>query len=153
MSYLSYLGSHWSLFLIVVLAVVGLGIAAWLTKNFWYVLGAVVLVIAGLAYQSSNIDGYKRKAAEDAQAQVLALSKRLLAANMSAALDAQRATADAYLNSRLDTLSRETPPNTGPCLDLAATRRVRAISGSQPNASPVPSRRSTGLFQRRSAAP
>jgi signal transduction histidine kinase len=149
---LSYLGAHWLLFIIVVLATVVLGAAAWFLKNWKLAAAAIVLVIAGLAYQAADMEGYKRKVSEDSAAQVLALSKRLLAVNMAAALDAQRATSDAYLNSKLDALSRETPHNDSTCLDLAATRRVRAITGGI-SLKPSPARRLTGLLPGRSEAP
>jgi cell division protein FtsB len=142
------------LFIIVVLAVVGFGLLAWFTKNLKWVLGAVVLVIAGLAYQSANIDGYKRKAAEDAQAQVSLLQKRIGTLLLAQALDAKRASLDSYFNTKLDALSRETPYNPSPCLDLSAARRVRAISSAKPlSGSRVPSSRLTSVLQRRSEAP
>ena len=153
MAYLSYLGSHWSLFLIVVLSVVVLGTASWFLKNWKLAAAAILLVVAGLAYQSANMEGYKRKVAEDAQAQLSTLKFRLGALQLSQALDAQRATSYAYLNSQLDTLSRETPHNDGACLDLDAARRVRAIGAAQPVAAPVPARRYPSLLQRRSGTP
>lgn len=139
---LSYLGAHWTLFIIVVLGTIGLGALAWFTKNLKYILAAAALVIAGLAYQSSNMDGYKRKVSEDAQAQVRVLQQRLLALSMITQADSQRATADAYLNSQLDTLSRETPHNDGPCLAVSAARRVWAVGqGAKPHTAPIPARR------------
>lgn len=150
---LSYLGAHWTLFLIVVLSAVGLGALAWFTKNLKYVIAAVALTVVGLAYQSSNIDGYKRKAAEDAMEQVHTLQSRLGALQLIAAHDAQQATADAFLNSKLDALSRETPINTGHCLDLSAARRVWAIGSGQALPAPLPARRSPSLLQRRSGRP
>jgi apolipoprotein N-acyltransferase len=150
---LSYLGAHWLLLIIVVLSTVALGLLAWFTKNLKYVLAAVVLVIAGLAYQSANMDGYRRKVAEDAQVQIDALSKRLLAVNMAAAADAKRATADAYLNTKLDALSRETPRNDSSCLDLASARRVWAISGPDALDAPLPARRHPKLLPWRHKGP
>jgi len=150
---LSYLGAHWALFLLVVLSVAGLSAGAWFLRNWKLAAAAIVLTVVGLAYQSSNIDGYKRRAAEQAQEQIQTLQRRLGALQLTAALDAQRATSDAFLNSKLDALSRETPSNAGPCLDLAAARRVRTIGSSEPGPAPVTARRYTSLLQRRSAAP
>jgi len=153
MAYLSYLSAHWTLFVIVVLLTVVLGACSWFLKNWKFAAAAIVLVVFGLAYQSSNMDGYKRKVAEDAQAQVNDLKKRLLTVSMITAADAQRATADAYLNSKLDALSRETPFNSGPCLDIDAARRVRAIGASDPNAAPVPASRHSIVLPWRSGHP
>lgn len=152
MSLLSYLSSHWALFIIVVLLVILLSAASWFLKNWKLAAAAIIIVVFGLAYQSSNMDGYKRKVSEDAQAQLSLMRARLGTLQLTAALDAQRAASDAYLNSKLDALSRETPPNSGACLSLDAARRVRAI-GDQPFAAPLPSRRYPSLLQRRSAAP
>jgi hypothetical protein len=146
MAYLSYLGSHWTLFVIVVLLTAGLLAMAWFTKNLKWVLGAVVLVAAGLAYQSSNIDGYKRKASEDAMAQVQLLKTRLLTLSMINAADAQRATADAYFKTKLETLASDTPPNAGACLDAAAAHRVWAVRSAVSDTAPVPSLRHSKLL-------
>lgn len=153
MAYLSYLGSHWALLVIAVLLVVGFGFLAWFTKNLKYILGAVVIAIFGFAYQASNIDGYNRKVAEDAQAQVIILQKRLLAMAIVTQADTQRAKEDAENNSQLEQLSRETPPNASACLDVDAARRVRAIGSSQPRATPVPARRHSKLLPWRSGRP
>jgi hypothetical protein len=150
---LSYLGSHWMLFIAVVLSVVGLAAASWFLKNWKFAAAAIVLTIAGFAYQASNIDGYKRKAAEDAQVQIDTLKNRILASAMIAAADTQRATADAYLNTQLDALSRETPPNASACLDADAARRVRAIGAGQPSAATVSTRRHPIVLPWRSGRP
>jgi uncharacterized protein involved in exopolysaccharide biosynthesis len=147
MTYLSYLGAHWILFIIVVLAVVGLGLLAWFTKNLKYVLAAVVLVIAGLAYQSSNMDGYKRKVSEDAQAQVNILTERIAAMSHVTSLDNQHAVSDAYLNTQLKDLSRATPKNDGPCLDAASAHRVWTVRGpAVPVTAPISSRRISNVL-------
>lgn len=150
---LSYLGAHWVLVILVTAMTLGLAAASWFLKNWKFAAAAIVLLCAGLAYQAIDMEGYRRKVSEDAQAQVSAISKRLLAVNMSAALDAQRATADAYLNTKLDSLSRETPFNAGACLDIAAVRRVRAIGTAQPVNAPSSASRYLGMLQGRSAAP
>lgn len=150
---LSYMAAHWTLVLLVTVAILGLSAASWFLKNWKLAAAAIVLLCAGLAYQAVDMEGYKRRVSEDSAAQVQLLAKRLLAVNMTAALDAQRATADAYLNSKLDDLSRATPPNNGACLDLPAARRVRAISSAKPLATSLPTSRLTSLLQRRSAAP
>ena len=152
MAYLSYLGSHWVLFISVVLIVIVLGAASWFLKNWKLAAGAIIVVVFGLAYQSANMDGYQRKVAEDAQAQIKVLGARLLAANIIASQDTQRATADAFLNSKLDALSRETPFNPAGCLSLDAARRVRAIGDPQPITAPLPTRRHPSMLQRRSTA-
>lgn len=143
---LSYLGSHWLLFIGVLLAIVGLGAAAWFLKNWKFALAAIVVAVLGIAYQSANMEGYKRRVNEEAQAQIVLLQKRLLSMAMITQADNQRATADAYLNTKLDALSRETPYNASACLPVDATRRVRAIGSGQADAAPVSARRHSKLF-------
>lgn len=154
MIFLSYFAAHWVLFVIVVLAVIGLLAATWFLKNWKFAAAAIVLVIAALAYQSANMDGYKRKVDEDAKAQVVVLQKRLLAVNFALADDAKLAAANAELNSKLEALSRETPHNDSPCLDLAAARRVRAIRSGLGHRPAAPAtRRPASLLPKLSPAP
>lgn len=121
---LSYVGAHWFLILSVVLGVIALGAFAWFAKNWKAALAAVVLVVAGLAYQSADLGGYKR-ALDEAKAQEIAtLQKRLLTVSIIAKNDTERASADAFLTNKLKELSSVTPPNTSPCLDAAAAGRV-----------------------------
>ncbi len=153
MSLLSYLGAHWVLFILVVLSVSGLSAGAWFLKNWKLAAAAIVLTVVGLAYQAASMEGYKRKVAEDAQEQLRTLKHRLGAIQLTQALDAQRSTADVYLNSKLETLSRETPHNDSACLDIDAARRVRAIRSVQPVAAPLSPRRLTDVLQKRSGRP
>ena len=153
MALLSYLAAHWVLVLLVVLSVAGLSAGAWFLKNWKLAAAAIVLTVAGLAYQAASMEGYKRKVAEDAQEQLSTLKHRLGALQLTQALYAQKAAADAYLNTQLETLSRETPRNDSACLDLPAARRVRAIGSGQPVAAPISPRRLTDLFPNRSGRP
>lgn len=150
---LSYLAAHWTLVLLVTVAILGLSAASWFLKNWKLAAAAIVILFAGLAYQAVDMEGYKRRLAEDNLVQVQMLQRRLGALQLTQALDAQRAVADSYLNSKLDDLSRATPRNDGACLDLPAARRVRAISSAKPLATPLPTGRLTSLLQRRSSAP
>lgn len=151
--FISYFTSTLGLIGVTGLAVfICLGIA-WVLKDLkWAIAGAIVLAV-GLAYAQIDHNAFQRAEAAQARATIDTLQHRLLAINMIAAQDAQRATADTYLNNQLDALTRDTPYNPGPCLSLDAARRVRAIGAVQPNAPAVPARRSTGLFQRRSRGP
>jgi hypothetical protein len=154
LTFLSYLGAHWVLFIVVVLLVVLLLAATWFLRNWKYAAAAILIAVVGLGYQAANMEGYKRKVSEDAQAQVVVLQKRLLAQSITAADDAKLASADAYLNSKLEALSRETPHNDSPCLDINSARRVRAIRASHGHvAITLSPGRSSGVLQKRSAAP
>lgn len=124
----SYISAHWFLIISVVGGTAGLVAFAWFTKNWKAALAAVVLVMAGLAYQSADLGGYKRALDEQKSAEIELLKKRLLTVSMVTELDAQRARLDQELTLNLKKLSSETPVNTAPCLDLAAARRVRAIN-------------------------
>ena len=145
MSYLSYLGSHWMLFIIVVLTVIVLGAASWFLKNWKLAATAILVVCVGLAYQSANMEGYKRKVAEDAQAQVVILQKRLLTLNIVAQADAARQKADRDYIDKLEARS-ETPKNDSACLGLDAARRVRAIGNPKSVTAPLPTRRHPKLL-------
>lgn len=146
MAFLSFFVSHWTLFIVAILGVVGLCAAAWFLKNWKLALAAIVLTVVCLAYQSASMEGYKRRINEEAQAQVKLLTARLGVLQLTQALDAQRATSDAYLNSQLDTLSRDTPHNDSACLDLNAAHRVWAVRSAKPLAAPVSARRPTSLL-------
>jgi signal transduction histidine kinase len=152
--YLSYFTSHWVLFIIVVLLVIALLAATWFLKNWKYAAAAILLTVFALAYQSANMDGYKRKVAEDAQAQVVVLQKRLLTLNIVAQADAARQKVDREYMDQLEAKVSETPHNDSPCLDLDAARRVRGIrSGIGHKPTTHTARRPSVVLQKRSAAP
>jgi hypothetical protein len=119
------------------------------------IVSAVLAALTGAGIVWHNIDkaGYQRRAAEDAAAQVEVLKSRLGALQLTAASDAARAATDHAYIDQLETLSRETPKNDGVCLDADAARRVRAIGSPNTKPAPVPARRSTNLFQKRSGNP
>jgi hypothetical protein len=153
MALLSYLASHWVLFILVVLSVAGLSAGAWFLKNWKLAAAAIVLTVAGLAYQAADMEGYKRKVSEDAQEQLSTLKSRLGVLQLVAQADAARQKADRSHIDQLETLSRETPHNDGACLDLDAARRVRAVRSAKPVPAPISPRRLTDLFQKRSGRP
>lgn len=62
-----------------------------------------------------------------AQAEVATLKGRLATITLQQALDAKRAADDRNTLNTLERIARETPPNSGPCLDRAAVGRVRRI--------------------------
>jgi hypothetical protein len=101
------------------------------------------MVIAALAYQSADLGGYKRRIDEEKAQEITLLKDRIVKLALVSAQDNQRATADAFLNTQMETLSRETPKNDGPCLDRAAAGRVRAIGPSISLATTAPARRHT----------
>lgn len=150
---LSYIGAHWLLILSVLGGTAGLLAFAWFTKNWKAALAAVVLVFAGLVYQHADLGGYKRALDEQKAAQIETLQKRLLAVNMITAQDSQRAVADAFLNSKLKALARETPANAGPCLDASAAHRVWAVRSAASLPAPLPARRISDVLQGRHRLP
>lgn len=127
LSLLSYLGSNWVLVILVVLGTAALGYVSFILRNWKLALAAVLLVMLGLGYQKANMDGYKRKVNEDAQAQLTTLKHRLATLSLLNASDTKRAQADQATISELKRLARETPKNDGACLGIDAARRVRAI--------------------------
>lgn len=124
-----------------------------IVANWRMILITAALVAAGVVWHQIDKAGYQRKAAEDAAAQVEVLQRRLGTLQLTQAADAQRAAADAYFNSKLEALSRDTPKNDGVCLDADAARRVRAIGGSNTRPAPVPAKRHSNVLQGRSGAP
>jgi hypothetical protein len=145
---LSYIGAHWFLILSVVAGTAGLAAFAWFTKNWKAALAAVVLVMAGLFYQSADLGGYKRALDEQKAAEIQTLQTRLLTVSMLNANDAKRAVADQFVLTQLEKLASETPPNLGPCLDAAAAHRVWAVRSLNAGSAPVPARRISNVFQR-----
>lgn len=124
---LSYIMAHWFLILSVVGLAIGLAAFAWFTKNWKAALAAVLVVFMGLAYQSADLGGYKRALDEQKAAEIKLLHGRIATLSLVTSLDAQVALDHAKLNTALESLSFETPPNAAPCLDRAAAGRVRAV--------------------------
>lgn len=151
---ISYISAHWFLILSVVGGTAGLVAFAWFTKNWKAAVAALLLVVAGLAYQSADLGGYKRALDEQKAAEIETLKKRLLTVAMITEADAQRALADQYAISQLKKLASETPINTAPCLDAASVGRVRAIGPLQlPGEAPKRPRRHSSVLPVRSGAP
>lgn len=144
---ISYIFAHWFLILSVITGTVALVAFAWFAKNWKAAVAAVVLVMAGLFYQSADIGGYKRALDERKAEQIRMLNDRIATLSLINAADTQRVLSDAKLNNQLEDLSRDTPPNTGACLDRAAAGRVRSIGPqSVPGAVAPPARRHPKLL-------
>lgn len=98
--------------------------ASFLLKH-WKLVLAVVLLLGCF------VEGYHLRAKQDALAQAQAeantLKARLATITLQQALDAKRARQDRATLETLQRITRETPPNTGPCLDRAATGRVQRV--------------------------
>lgn len=140
---LSYIGAHWFLILSVLGGTAGLVAFAWFTKNWKAALAAVVLVMAGLFYQSADLGGYKRALDEAKAREITLLTGRLALAGLLTAADTHSALADAAARKQLEDLASETPPNAGACLDAAAAHRVWAVRNpGVPKRSAVPASRS-----------
>lgn len=124
---LSYLGANFSLVVVVMLLVAGLGAIAFFAKNWKAAVAAGAVLAAGFAYQHVDKIGYQRRIAEEAQQQVEALERRLDVLNAANEADALRARADADRISELEGKVHETPANDRVALDRAAVGRVSAI--------------------------
>jgi CBS-domain-containing membrane protein len=127
MAALSYIGAHWALIVVVVLATMALGYLAFVLRNWKVALAAIVLVCAGLAYQSADLAGYKRRVNEESAARITQLESRIAVLDTLQNDNARRALADSLEISRLEGLASETPPNNGACFDAATSRRVRDV--------------------------
>lgn len=121
---LSYIGSNAALIVVVVLVVIALGAVAWFAKNWKVAVAAIVVLAVALAYQQIDKNAYERAVAAQAAAQVKVLQGRLAALNKINADNAEQALADA---AEIQRLQQQTPPNSSPCLDVDAAKRIGAI--------------------------
>lgn len=124
---LSYIGAHWALIIAVALAVIALGAASWFLKNWKLAVAAFAVLAAGFVYQAVDMQGYKRRVAEEAAIQVKLLQSRLDTVNAINQAYNARYSEDQKKLSELEKQARETPTNHSPCLDRDAARRVRSI--------------------------
>jgi hypothetical protein len=134
MALLSYLMSHWAIVLGVIFLATALSIGSWFFKNIKFLAAAAAVLAVGLAYQAVDMEGYKRRVNEEARDKIETLQQRLdvLAAIAKGYRD--HYAADEQELATLKDQARDTPANSGACLPLDATRRVRAIrSGKQPS--------------------
>jgi Flp pilus assembly protein TadB len=127
MAYLSYLGAHWALIIAVALVVIVLGALAWFLKNWKLAVAAFAVLAVGFAYQAVDMQGYKRRVAEDAARQVKVLQDRLDTLNAVNRAYSSRYADDQKKFSELEKKASETPPNSSVCLDRAGARRVQSI--------------------------
>lgn len=124
---LSYLGANFALVLVVVLAVVALGIAAWVFKNWKIALVAIAVAAAGLYAQQFDKNGYDRRVAEEVAEQTKVLQARLDTLRDVNAADAERALAANARIAELEALAGQTPANDTACLPEDAAKRVGDI--------------------------
>lgn len=124
---LSYLGANAALIAVVALAIIALGALAWFAKNWKLAVAAVVILAAGFSYMQIDKNAYQRRVAEEKAEQVRTLQNRIDTLNKANQADAERAIENATEIARLDALAHDTPANSGDCLDIDATRRVRSI--------------------------
>ncbi len=127
MTLLLYLMSHWTLVLVTVLSVIGLGVASWVFKNWKMALAAIVVAIFGFMYQGAVMHGINLQVARDAAAKMEILEGRIDTMNKTAALHNKRAEEDAAKIEELENQANETPANSGACIDVDSARRLRNI--------------------------
>jgi hypothetical protein len=121
------LGANFALVLVVVLAVVALGIAAWVFKNWKIALVAIAVAAAGLYAQQFDKNGYDRRVAEEVAEQTKVLQARLDTLRDVNAADAERALAANARIAELEALAGQTPANDTACLPEDAAKRVGDI--------------------------
>lgn len=151
---LTFFASHWVLIIATVLAVIGLGVAAYVLKNLKFAVAALAVAVAGFLYQGAVTSGIKIQMEKELAEQVEIANNRLATINTLTLKDAMQAKKDADDNDALAKSAGETPKNDSPCLDIDAARRVRAIGGpAEPVATTVPARGPTSLLPWRSKHP
>lgn len=124
---LSYLGSTFGLILVATVAVISLGVIAWVSKNWKVALAAAVVLAASFAYMQIDKNAYQRRVAEETREQIVVLQSRLATLQNVAKADAFRAAAFKQQLDKLERQASETPPNPTACLPRDAAGRVRAI--------------------------
>lgn len=127
MALLLYLISHWVLVLVTVLSVAGLGVAAWVFKNWKMALAAIAVAVFGFMYQGAVMHGINLQIAKQAAEKIEILEGRIDVMNKAAELHAARAMVDAAKIEELENIANETPANNGACLDIDSARRLRNI--------------------------
>ncbi len=124
---LTYFAAHWMLASGVTLAVVALGLAAYVFKNAKLALAAIVLAIAGFMYQGAVTHGIELQLQKEMAIKVALLNGRIDTLNKANADHAARAVEDSKQISELEAKANETPPDNRPALSRDAARRVRNI--------------------------
>jgi hypothetical protein len=127
MIFLSYLGSHWSLVLAVAVIVAALAGLAWVMKSLKYIVAAAAVLALGFMYQAVDMEGYKRRVAEDATKQVKILQSHIDTLDAITSTYNDRYKSDQQELSKLKELARETPANSSTAFPADAARRLRAI--------------------------
>lgn len=124
---LVYLASHWVLVIITTLAVVGLGVAAYVFKNLKYAVAAIALAIAGFMYQGAVMSGVQLQLNKQLSEQNEVLKDRAKTIAFLGESNTKRALEDSAKIEQLEKLANETPANSGACLDIDSARRLRNI--------------------------
>lgn len=124
---LTYLAANWMLAGGVTLAVIALGIAAWVFKSAKIALVAIVLAIGGFMYQGAVTHGIELQLQKEMAMKVALLNGRIETLNKANSDHAARAVEDSKTISELEVKAYETPANNRPALDHDAARRVRSI--------------------------
>lgn len=127
MGYLSYVGSHWELIIVVVLGVLALGAIAYFLKNWKAAVAAIVLACAGFAYQTADMAGYNRAVNEQVAKKTEQLEFRIKLANEIADDYAVKAEKDNKKIDELEKSASETPKNYNTCFDVDTSGRVGRV--------------------------
>lgn len=101
--------------------------ASWLLSNWKIVLAALAALAVAITLFVVERHGYQRRVQQEAAETVKVLQGRIETMQEVAKRDALR---NALSNKRireLESKARETPPNSGDCLDRDAARRVQSI--------------------------
>jgi capsular polysaccharide biosynthesis protein len=124
---LTYMGGHWPLVIAAVLAVGGLGAAAFFLRSPKMALAAVVLAVAGFLYQGAVTDGIKLQMAKDYKMHIELLEDHIKTMEAANEADVKRALEDQKTIDQLQEQVNATPRNDASCLDDAAAGRLSHI--------------------------
>lgn len=127
MALLTYFAAHWMLASGVTLAVIGLGVAAYVLKNAKFALAAIALAVAGFFYQGAVTHGIQLQLNKEIAQQNETLKERADTISKLGEQNTKRAIEDAIEIQRLEQLANETPANSGACIDIDGDRRLRNI--------------------------
>jgi hypothetical protein len=127
MAILTYFAAHWVLSIATTLTVVALGAAAYVFKNLKFALAAIVVAIAGFAYQGAVMSGVQLQLQKDLAEQNEILKDRAKTIAFLGEFNTKRALEDASKIEQLEKAANETPANSGACIDRAGASRLRNI--------------------------
>jgi membrane protein implicated in regulation of membrane protease activity len=126
-STLSFLNTYWQWIMIAVVATGGLAYAAFITRNWKFIVAAGAILALYVSHQWTYSAGFKAKERQVQEEIVKIIKERDNVIAEVKGEDAKRAAADAQRIAELEKKINATPKNTRPSLPRASAGRVRDV--------------------------